>query len=396
MHVVHVVDSIGTNRGGPSRSTIGLGHALSDRGCKVDLCTTDLGADFGPPVAHDADRITVHQTDCRVWKRARVLLPKGFRSMLANVARDADVIHSHCLWGTINNDAAVVAARHGIPHVISVRGLLQPRALRTSAWKKAIAAPLYAKRNLRRAKCLHALTDNEARSIRSYGLDNPVAEIPNGIVPTQFDSLPGRAQAEARWPKLRGRKNVLSLGRIHPIKGLPLLIEAWRRLVPRHGGWHLVIAGPDEDGHLATLEELISSGGMEDDVTVTGPVWGQDKFALLGAADAFVLPSLSEGFSNVLLEALACGLPMVITTSSNVPLVGEAGAGFLADPTVEALSRSVDRLLALSDTDRGLMGRRGVQLVHDRFTWSTVAAQMLDVYRWVCGQDDVPDCVLGR
>ena len=394
MRAVHIVESLGSKRGGPPRSAVGLCHALCDLGCATDICTVDLGTAFGEPVEHDPARTTVHQAPCRVWKQARAYLPRGFRAMLTGVARDADVIHSHGLWAAVNHDAAVVAARLGTPHVISVRGMLEGPALRRSAWKKALAAPLYVNRNLRRARCLHALSEAEVRSIRDYGLNNPVAIVPNGVEAALFDSPGDRARAESRWPELRGCKIILFLGRIHPIKGLVHLVEAWRRLAPRHEGWRLVIAGPDEGGYLDTVRKAIARGKLDGRVTLTGGVWGPDKFALMAAADVFVLPSFSEGFSIVLLEAMASALPVVITSAANVPAVGQVGAGLTAEPTADAFGEALGRLLALPGDERTRMGRRGVQLVRERFTWSASAALMLDVYRWICGQGGVPDCVV--
>ena len=288
---------------------------------------------------------------------------------------------------------AAVARKLGIPQIISIRGQLSQTALRVATWKKAIIRRLYADRNLRRAACLHALTDQEAADARAYGLANPIAVIPNGIDLEVFDRLPPRDQADKQWPQLAGKRVVLFLARIHPIKGLDHLVRAWCRLAARFDGWHLVIAGPDEVGQQASLEAMLRQGGAAGGATFVGPVYGADKQALLAAADVFALPSFSEGFSMSLLEALACRLPGVFTPGCNFPQAAQAGAGIVAEPTEGSFGAALAEMMSLPDDQRRQMGLRGRRLVEEKYSWDHLAGQMADVYRWLVGRGLQPACV---
>jgi glycosyltransferase involved in cell wall biosynthesis len=333
----------------------------------------------------------VHEGGCLAWSGLRAFVPRGFRGLLSGVAQDADIVHSHEIWQFINNDAAAVAFRRRLPHVISPHGALDDWALHRSAWKKAVARRLYADRNLRRAACLHALTEREAENIRAFGLKGAIAVVPNGVELGAFDDLPDRHLAGTFWPDLRDKSLILFLGRIHPKKGLANLVEAWARLQARFADWHLVVAGPDEIGHLHQIRSLAAERRIEARVTFAGPVYGRRKRALLAAADLFCLPSFSEGFSMAVLEAMACRLPVLLSTQCYFDEVERAGAGRTVEPTADALEARMRTLLNLSAEDLRLMGERGRRLVEEAYSWPRVARRMLAVYRWLLGGGERPE-----
>ncbi len=394
IRIVHTAVSVQAGIGGPARSISALCKALTKQGFQVDLCAVDWGKAFGEPVPVDTGAVGLHVAKGWLWKRPRLWLAPGFGRFLRRVAAGAQLIHNDGMWLGMSRAAAAVSRQMGIPEVISVRGELAPTSLAMRVWKKAIARRLYADRNLRRAACLHALTEEEAADIRAYGLTNPIAVVPNGIDLEPLHALPPRDQAGRHWPGLAGKKLVLFVGRIHPTKGLDHLVRAWCRLAGRFGGWHLVIAGPDEMGQRVQLEAMLRAGGASANVTFTGPAYGQEKYALLAAADLFVLPSFSEGFSMSLLEALGCRLPAVFTPGCCFPDAAQHGAGRLAEPTPQALEQAMAELMGLSDDQRRQMGLRGRKLVEEKYSWDRVAGQMADVYRWLLGRSPAPDCVV--
>ena len=192
--------------------------------------------------------------------------------------------------------------------------------------KKRVAAWLFENRNLSQAACLHALCEAEARSYRDFGLRNPICIIPNGVDVPEV----GQKGPEARrqpWEDFvkPGRKRLLFLSRIHPKKGLVNLLRAWKGISPLFNDWCLMVAGPDEVGHEAQLRSLCASLGIDDSVYFIGQAYGEDKRALLAAADAFVLPSFSEGISMAVLEAAGAALPVVLTHQCNFPQLAKAG-----------------------------------------------------------------------
>jgi poly(glycerol-phosphate) alpha-glucosyltransferase len=306
-----------------------------------------------------------------------------------------DMLHSHGLWMYPGVAARKAAAHAGIPLIISPHGMLDSWALKNSAWKKRIAGWLYENRNLRSAACIHALCESEYQSIRAYGLTNPVCIIPNGV---DLPDLPA-GQIVPPWESQIGaEKNVmLFLGRIHPKKGLENLIRAWGVLKSRKHKeleqWHLVIAGWSQGGHENDLKRLTNELNLEADVTFTGPLYDTAKDTALRAAKAFILPSFSEGLPMAVLEAWSYGLPVIMTAECNIPDGFSARAAVEVRPDVESITEGLKSFLGLTEGARERMGQSGLELVKSRYSWPKIAAQMVDVYKWVLGQGDKPDCV---
>jgi len=259
--------------------------------------------------------------------------------------------------------------------------------------KKAMAWPLYVRKDLRRAAALHALTADEVDHVRSRALTAPIVLLPNAIDVGPFESLPEPTEAEQAWPQLIGRRAVLYLGRIHPIKGLEHLLRGWAQLPDPLGHWQLVITGPDEVGMQRQLQELTVELGAADRVTWTGPVHGPDKMALFGKAEAFVLPSFSEGLSRSLLEASAAALPAVATPGATLDGLAEADAILQAPPEPEAWAAALTDLLTRTDDQRRAMGRRAREVIERQYAWDTVAKHMATMYEWLLGKADCPDCL---
>ncbi len=308
----------------------------------------------------------------------------------ALVAEKADVSHAAGLWMYPSMANGSWSRRTERPYVISPHGMLDPWAIHHSAWKKRLAARLFERRHLESAACLHALCRAEAESIRAYGLTNPICVLPNGIdLPSASDHATLPVWAD-RFPK--NRHVLLFLGRLHRKKGLVPLLQAWG--LARPTGWQLVIAGWDQGGHQHDLEAIVTAQQLGDSVCFCGPLHGPDKAAAYRAADAFILPSFSEGLPMTILEAWAYGKPVLMTAACNLP------EGFSAEAAVEvtvapaALAQSLSRFFALSEGDRALIGQRGRQLVDQQFNWATISLKMISVYQWVAKQGDRPDCVL--
>ncbi len=314
----------------------------------------------------------------------------GLRKRL--LAEDADLLHTQGLWMYPSVAAWSWGRRTGKPWLVSPRGMLDPWAIGNARWKKLLAGLVYENRHLRGATCLHALCKAEADAFRAYGLTNPVAVIPNGVELPEFSAEPVIPEWAGGLPK--GARVLLFLGRLHPKKGLPALLDAWARVSrSTDAPWFLVIAGWDQHGHRAELERMVATLRIDGSVRFVGPQFGEQKAASLQRADAFVLPSLSEGLPMAVLEAWAYQLPVIMTPQCNLPEGFIAGAAVPVDADSESIRGALSTLFGLSDEAREQMGARGRQLVEERFTWSTVASEMCDVYRWVLGQGDRPACV---
>jgi poly(glycerol-phosphate) alpha-glucosyltransferase len=274
--------------------------------------------------------------------------------------------------------------------------MLDPWAVKNSAWKKKIVGFLYENKHLRQAACIHALCMSEYEAVRAFGLKNPVAVIPNGV------DLP---ELEEKHPEVDwfqnikdGKKVLLFLGRLHPKKGLVNLLHGWakaEKLAPgKTKPWQLVIAGWEQGGHRAELERLAADLGVEHDVHCIGPQFDEQKQATLARADAFVLPSLSEGLPMAVLEAWSYGLPVVMTRQCNLPEGFACGAALETEPEPDRIAESLLDLFSMSDTERTAMGRQGRELVKENYSWDRIGHEMAAVYKWMLGGGVAPSCVV--
>lgn len=316
----------------------------------------------------------------------------GYSSKLkkAAMSSDANLLHLHGVWMYTTRVAHEWQRSMGQPLVISPRGMLDPWALRNSLWKKKLIGVLYANAALRCAVCIHALCESEYQSIRAYGLKNPVAIIPNGI------DIPDLQAGQKLKPPWESRVNVekkvmLFLGRIHPKKGLLNLVKAWSKVQPKE--WILVIAGWDQGGHENQLKKLVVELGLIENVIFLGPVFNDLKQACLQNANAFILPSFSEGLPMAVLEAWSYGLPVIMTTHCNIPDGFDTGAALEIRTDVYSIAEGLKNFMGLSEGTRERMGFNGFEFVRSRFSWSQIASQMIDVYKWILGQNSKPDCV---
>ena len=318
----------------------------------------------------------------------------GFSPRLFGALRamQPDLLHLHGIWMY----PSVVSSRWGAggrPYVITPHGMLDPWALRNSTWKKKVAGFLFENRNLERATCLHALNLAEADSIRRSGLHNPICVIPNGVdVPP-----PGAAAQEGVANSMApDGKVLLFLGRLHPKKGLESLLNGWMQVVrsARSAGWRLVIAGWDQGGYEAVLRAHCSRSGLSDSVQFVGPQFGEDKAALLRMADAFILPSVSEGLPISILEAWSYSVPVLMTPACNLPDGFQSGAAFRIESDADSIASQLVRLFELSPVELRNVGARGLELVKRDHQWASVAAKMIAVYEWMLGNGPAPENLL--
>lgn len=321
--------------------------------------------------------------------RARGPASFGFSPELARGVRAAapDVVHVHGLW----TYAGCIARKTRRPYIVSVHGMLDPWAVRNSGLKKALAAFLFERRNLQDAACLHAITPAEVEAIRAYGLKTPVCLIPNGVdLPSP---LAGTEPPPWTGRLAEGAKVLLYLGRIHPKKGLPALLEAWRGFSRGDDRWALVVAGWDQGGHEDELRAQVEQHGLGRSVFFAGPQFGSAKASCFRHADAFILPSLSEGLPLVVLEAWSWKLPLIMTPECNLPEGFTVGAALSTAPEAGALENSLRRLASIDSNQLKEMGQRGFDLANQHFSWERLAASIKEVYQWAHGSGPLPKTV---
>lgn len=342
-------------------------------------------------------------TDVPLWHPVRVrtcaiLGPRrfGYSPQLQSqlFRTDTDLLHVHGLWTYTSIASLRWSKQTSKPLIISIHGMLNPWALRISAWKKRFAKLLYENQHLRRAACIRALSVSEAKAIRMYGLQNPIAVIPNGV------DIPNGLKVDA--PSWAGKigdgdKILLYLGRLHPNKGLLNLLRAWKEVrrsaPPAVKNWYLAIAGLDQSGYEHKLKSMIRDGGLEN-IFLLGPKFGEEKAAAFAHSDAFILPSYGEGLPLAVLEAWAYSLPVVMTEECNLPQGFSAGAALKVRPETEDIADGMREIFSMSDSQRREVGEHGKSLVQQNFSWEKVSGEMWLVYKWMLGLVGRPDSVL--
>jgi glycosyltransferase involved in cell wall biosynthesis len=387
MHAAFLQSSVSRLAGGLFMAPRALAQALHGRGVRMSV--------LGVHDAHsEEDRSAWDGLDLHLFSplppRA-LAYARRYRHGLNQL--NPDLAHCHGLWQYPSMACSGWATRSKRPYLVSPHGMLDPWALTNARLKKQLAGAVFQRRHLQQAACLHALCESEAQAMRAYGLTHPICIVPNGVdLPEPGESLP------PAWPvETDGRHVILFLGRLHPKKGLPHLLEGWRALLRDRPGirhrWCIVIAGWDQGGHRAMLTKQAAALDISSSLFFTGPLHGDQKAAAFAHADAFVLPSFSEGMPAAILEAWSYGLPVIMTRHCNIPegFAADAALAMTADATgaQHALACIVDQ----SDDERRLMGERGRALVQTRFTWSVIGEQMHRVYDWVLGGGAAPACV---
>ncbi len=277
--------------------------------------------------------------------------------------------------------------------MIAAHGMAEPWALRHKYWKKKAYTALVEGKNLRRAACLHALSRPEIGHLRAIAPRTPVCFVPNGVDLGPLEYLPPRSALESEFPELAGKFLLLFFGRLHAKKGLDLLAHACARLQLDYPDLHLLLAGKD-DGALGPFLRQTSDAGLASRITWVGHVAGERARQLWGAADAFILPSYSEGFSMAVLEALACRLPVLITTACHFPELAAADGGIIVEPTAPAVTQGLRSLLERTPAERAELGRKGRALVEHDYTWEQQAQRLANVYHWISGGGPVPQEVI--
>lgn len=380
--ILVIIPALGNVYGGPSKIALRFAAALARRGLGVDLVATDadgphrLDVPLGRWIEQDGYRVRYF---ARAGRREWKFSPSMLAWLLAH-AGEYGVAHITSSFGFPVLAGALACRLRGTPYIVAPQGMLEPWALGYKANKKKwylrlVETPLV----LRGARRLQALNGNEAANIAALRLGPPVAVIANGIDAADAQAAPDPAPFLARFPAVRGRTVILFLHRVDPKKGLDLLAPAYAAVRARFPETHLVVAGPPTAGYEDTARGYFEAAGVADAVTFTGMLDGALKQGALAAASVFVAPTYSEGFSMAVLEAMAAGLPCVITEGCNFPEAGAADAARVVPIAAEPFGAALADVLADPPAARA-MGTRARALVAGKYTWDHVAADAAKIF----------------
>ena len=378
LRFLHVTASMSPEWGGPVVGVQGLTSALIRRGISCEIAAP-IGRRVGTDVAA-IPGVPVHPFDtgflARFWTAYSTTLSAFVDEQLAT--GNFDLVYIHETWHYGSYAAARAAIRHGVPYIQVFHGALDPWRTRRKRFRKIVYAWAVQKRLANSAAALHVLTQNEKAQVAERGFTAPSFVIPNGIDSDRTDAVPDTSDFLGRYPRLNGKRVILFLGRLHPMKGLDILARGFSIVASGIEDAVLLVAGPDEDGTRSAIEAILRESGVLDRVVFTGLLTGNDKAAVLACADIFVLPSHSEGFSHAVLEALAAGLPVVISEQCHFSEVAEHDAGFVVKTSAASVADAIGALLS-DDELRVRMGRNGRELVTARYTWDAIAQSVIDM-----------------
>ncbi len=388
MRIAHIVPSYlpGHRYGGPIASVHGLSRALVERGHRVDVWTTDMdeGQRLDVPLG---ERVELDGVGVRYFHTrgpARVRWAPEFAGAFEAAVGDYDLVQAHGVFVATTSRALSIAQRAGVPTVLSPRGMLMSSMLEArGAFRKRLWLRQFDERNLRGLAGLHLTAEAERRELPHLGFPwtKQIAVVENGVEPSAFDGDWTALRDDVAALCTREERFLLFLSRIHWKKGLDRLTGALARLTE---DVHLAVAGPDE-GYGGELRSLIRQHGLESRVHVLGAVRGADKAALLEHAAALVLPSYSENFGNVVLEAMAAGCPPIVTPEVGAAeVVRRERSGWVVPGSAEHLSRAIARLLNQPEL-RAEAVRLGLQAVEQRYTWPSIAVRLEDFYGGLLG-----------
>jgi glycosyltransferase involved in cell wall biosynthesis len=376
MRVLHVLLSISTQYGGPPVAVRNLTEALAEIGVTGRVVT--LGQRNSGNIEF-AESVQVRNLGLAAMPKLGLPLKGPLLASLLEEARFADLVHLHDMWHLPQLAGAIVAGLCNRPYVVSPHGALEPWCLEQHRILKAIAWRSYQKRILDEAKRVHTLTEAERRTVQRLGVRSPTSVVPSGVNLRSIDETRERALAENETENRRETPFILYVGRLDLKKQLDVLLESFFEVAMVNKEIGLVIAGPDPHGLWADLKKRVERFGLCNRVRYLGFVDELMKFGLMSSAELFVQPSHTEGLSMAILEAMACGTPVIVSRDCNVPEVEEFRAGFVVSGTSPDFSRAITDALG-DDALRKLMRQNARRLVTEKFTARAMANAMKKVY----------------
>jgi glycosyltransferase involved in cell wall biosynthesis len=409
MRVLHIIPNFvpAWRYGGPVVAADGLTRTLAKLGHEVTVFTTNIDGDnvLDVPTARPVDRDRV-----RVWYFP-VQHPRWycFSRQLAQAIRDSvsafEIVHIHMLFLWPTTVASFWCRKRRVPYIVHTAGLLDPVCIRKKYERKSISIASRLKKNfylatlgrveLGRASAIHFTSETEMREAVLPHTRTPGLVVPFGVDPFK-DANTNWNLIREKFPELCDRKIVLFMSRLDPKKGIICLMKAAAELLKRRDDFVIAVAGQGERGYELELRRLSAKLGIERQIVFTGTVTGQIKHSLLQCAELFVLPSYHENFGVAAVEAMAAGLPIIISNRVNIHAeVDRAGAGLVVDLDSNELAHAVSILLD-DDAKRRSMGQLGQSLVESSFTWNKVAAMTVSMYETVIAQSKSENAIGAR
>ena len=384
MRVLHVIPSVSKRSGGPGHAIVPMCQALQRAGVEVTIATTDhdLEVDSQRDDSSTLAGVPVHIFTAQLGESFKYSRP--FTSWLNSEIANYDVVHIHAVFNHSSIAAARACVRKNVPYIVRPLGTLDPWSMSQKRIRKQLFLRLGAKRLLTKAAAIQYTTEAEKDATEASLKLNHGTVVPLGVDDELSSFEISREEFQQLFPTLCDRPYILVLSRLHPQKNIEALLRAFSIISarPTLSQWQLVIAGDGDGDYVAKLKSLAAAN---DSVLFTGWLESTAKSAILRNASLLALTSFQESFGLCLLEAMACGVPVLV--GSNVKLAEEirtAGAGWITEPETEAITQALSTALE-NETELESRGEAGVAFARS-FTWENVGSSLSSLYASVIEQ----------
>ncbi len=378
MKILHTISSLGTNSGGPTTCSYNLVKGLISIGIEADILTNRVNDPKDRLISEEQFIKTIAPT-----RYPRFGYSGEMKEWLMEY-NQYDLYHANALWQYSSHITAVCARKMKKPYLLSPHGMLYPEALQQSKWIKKVSLALYQRSDLKLATVLHATGIPEMEYIRSFGLKQPIAVIPNAINFT-----------EVAKPKLypqKGKRRIGFMGRLVPIKNLDRLIKAWGIAQEVTQDAELVIIGEGDPAYKMELLTLSRKSGIKN-IIYKGFLIGTEQDLALRELSYLILPSKSENFGMVVSEALIRGIPVIASKGTPWEALNTQLCGWWVDNDVNTLAETIKTAILLPETDRLQMGERGIKLIKNSYSVDVVASNMARLYDWILNGGEKPEFI---
>ncbi|MEH2348532.1 MAG: glycosyltransferase [Nostoc sp.] len=384
MKILHIIPSVASVRGGPSQAVLETVKALRNQGVAAEIVTTNdngnnlLDVPLGKPIEYKQVPV---QFFSRFSPKVTSIREFAFSSQLTTWlwqnAKKYDLLHIHAIFSYASTVAMAIARFQGIPYIVRPLGQLCEWSLQQSARRKQIYLNLIERSNLNHSQALHLTSEQEQQEVSRLALSPPSFVLPHGLsIPAAIPNARSRLREHLQVPA--DEPIILFLSRLHPKKGLDYLIPALGELTNYR--FTFVIAGSGSQEYEAEIESLIVSHGMRDRTHFVGFVTGEEKNLCIQGSDIFALTSYAENFGIAVLEALAVGIPVVVTPGvALAAVVQQNKLGYVPELDVQAIAEAVDCYLSHPQAIKD-MGDRARKLVLENYTWNHIAENLMEIY----------------
>lgn len=385
LKVLSVIPSFTARCGGPILNLAESVPHLRAAGVKVTIFSTDLASPVStrPSVRATADELAPVPSDTLSlfpWRfPSRVAFSPSLRAALSRCISEFDLVRIHGAYLYPHWAAFKEAQTAKVPYIVSPHGSLDPWIRARGRIRKSATNLLWQDRMFRNASAIHATSHEELRLISDVAPNTQRYVVGNGVDYEAFQTLPPRGPFRCEHQIPSNAPLILFLGRISAKKGVDVLIQSFREVLHRVPDAYLAIVGPDDEGLTPSLRAHARQNGVGNRVAFAGPRYGDDRLAALADADLWALPSHTENFGNAVIEAMAAGVPVAISTQVNLaPDVQADRAGLVAPPVAAAFAEALVKPLlnpALHQ-DLASAGRAFAA----KYSWPSVAARLAGMF----------------